>query len=266
MTGDEVATATGWSPSKVSRYELARTAPNLAEVQKLLDLYGVTGSHREQLLALAQEATQKGWWEAYSDTLPEELIALIALEDEASSSRIWQVEMIHGLLQTEGYARQVLRAYQSGVDPALPPSLIERRVEARLRRQQILTRAQPVELSVVLDESTLVRHIADKDVMRSQLEHLVATSRLPNVTLRVFPLQRRYPVITTSFELLEFGRAYETTLHDVVSTEHLQSDLYFEGEADTHEYRLAFAALSDAALGPEQSRELISKTAEQAWA
>ena len=81
-----------WSPSKVSRYELARTVPNVAEVGKLLDHYGVTGPHREQVLTLAREATQKGWWEAYSDALPEELTALIALEDEASSCWMWQVE------------------------------------------------------------------------------------------------------------------------------------------------------------------------------
>jgi transcriptional regulator with XRE-family HTH domain len=266
MTGDEVAAATGWSPSKVSRYELARTAPNLAEVEKLLDLYRVTGSHREQLLALAQEATQKGWWEAYSDALPEELIALIALEDEASSSRTWEIEVIPGLLQTDGYAQQIFGAYQSRLDPQLRPAQIERRVEARHRRQQILTREPPHEAFVVLDESALLRHVTDKPVMRAQLEHLIEISRLPNVTLQVFPLDRRYPVITASFVLLEFGRAFETNLHDVVSTEHLQSDLYFEGEADTHQYGLAFGALSEAALGPEQSRELISETAERVWA
>ncbi|MGH3282798.1 MAG: Scr1 family TA system antitoxin-like transcriptional regulator [Trebonia sp.] len=110
-TGDEVAAALGWSPSKVSRYELARTGTSVAEVGKLLDYYRVTGPHREQVLALAREASQKGWWETYSDALPEELIALIALEDEASSSWMWQVEVIPGLLQTEEYARQVISAY-----------------------------------------------------------------------------------------------------------------------------------------------------------
>src|SRR5580704_4096292 len=94
LTGDDVAAAPGWSPSKVSRYELARRSPKLAEVRKLLDYYGVAGTHREQLLTLAGEAAEKGWWEAYSGDLPDELIALIALEDEASTSRVWQVENI----------------------------------------------------------------------------------------------------------------------------------------------------------------------------
>ncbi len=264
-TGDDIAEALGWSPSKVSRYELARTSPNPADVEKLLDIYGVTGSHREQLLALAQEATRKGWWEAYSGALTEELIALIALEDEASSLRIWHVEVVPGLMQTEGYARQLMDAYQSRLDTRLSPAQIERRVEARHQRQQILTRDPPHEVFAVLDESALLRHITDKHVMRAQLEHLVEVSRLPNVTLQVFPLHHRYPVITPSFVLLQFGRAFETTLHDVVSSEQLQSDRYFEGEADTHQYRLAFTALAGAALDPEQSRELISQTAQRVW-
>lgn len=264
-TGDEVAAALKWSPSKVSRYELARTGPNVAEVGKLLDYYGVTGSHRERVLALAREATQKGWWEAYSDALPEELIALIALEDEASSSWMWQVDLIPGLLQTEEYARQVIRGgYQIGIP--LLPSQIDQRVEVRLRRQNILTRDNPMEYSVVLDESVLLRRNTDIPVMRTQLAHVLDVSELPNVTVRIFPLQTLHPVVTSSFLLLKFGRAHDTELNDVVSTEQLQSNLHFEGEADTHQYRRAFQALSDVALDPEQSRELILRTSQQVWA
>jgi transcriptional regulator with XRE-family HTH domain len=263
-TGDEVAAALGWSPSKVSRYELARTGPNLAEVGKLLDYYGVTGSHRGRVLALAREATQKGWWESYP-ALPEELIALIALEDEATSSWMWQVEVIPGLLQTEEYARQVITAaYQIGI-PFLP-SQIDQRVEVRLRRQNILTRDNPMEFSVVLDESALLRRNTDTRAMRGQLAHLAEVSERPNVTVRIFPLQTLHPVTTSSFVLLRFGRAHETELNDVVSTEQLQSNLHFEGEADTHQYRLAFQALSGAALDPERSRELILRTSQQVWA
>jgi transcriptional regulator with XRE-family HTH domain len=263
-TGDEVAAALGWSPSKVSRYELGRTGPKEEEVGKLLDYYEVTGPHREQVLALAREATQKGWWEARSDALPDELIALIALEDEATSSWMWQVEVIPGLLQTEEYAQQIISAYQGGIP--LLPSQIAQRVEVRLRRQNILTRDNSMELSVVLDESALLRRNTDTQVMRAQLVRLAEVSELPNVTIRVFPLQTLHPVITSSFVLLKFGRAHETELNDVVSSEQLQSNLHFEGEADTHQYRLAFQALSDAALDPEQSRELILRTSQQVWA
>jgi transcriptional regulator with XRE-family HTH domain len=263
-TGDEVAAALKWSPSKVSRYELARTGPNVAEVGKLLDHYGVTGPHREQVLALAREASQKGWWEAYSDALPEELIALIALEDEATSSWMWQADLIPGLLQTKEYARQIIRGgYQVGIP--LLPSQIDQRVEVRLRRQNILTRDNPMEYSVVLDESVLLRRNTDTLVMRTQLAQVLDLSELPNVTVRVLPLQTLHPVVTSSFLLLKFGRAHDTELNDVVSTEQLQSNLHFEGEADTHQYRLAFQALTDAALDPEQSRELILRISQQVW-
>ena len=123
-----------------------------------------------------------------------------------------------------------------------------------------------MEYSVVLDESALLRRNTDIQVMRAQLVHLAEISELPNVTVRIFPLQTLHPVITSSFLLLKFGRAHETELNDVVSTEQLQSNLHFEGEADTHQYRLAFQALSDAALDPEQSRELILRTSQQVWA
>ena len=265
QTGDEVAVALMWSPSKVSRYELARTVPNVAEVGKLLDHYGVTGPHREQVLTLAREATQKGWWEAYSDALPEELTALIALEDEASSCWMWQVNLIPGLLQTEEYARQIISGgYQVGIP--LLPSQIDQRVEVRLRRQNILTRNNPMEFSVVLDESVLLRRNTDTQAMRAQLAHVLQVSELPNVTVRVCPLQTLHPVVTSSFLLLKFGRTHDTELNDVVSTEQLQSNLHFEGEADTHQYRRAFQALSSVALDPEQSRELILRTSQQVWA
>ena len=265
LTGDDVAAALGWSPSKVSRYELARSGPKLAEVRKLLDYYGVAGTHREQLLTLAREAAEKGWWEAYSDALPEELTALIALEDEASSSWMWQVDLIPGLLQTEEYARQVISGgYQIGIP--LLPSQIDQRVEVRLRRQNILTRDNPMEFSVVLDESVLLRRNTDTQVMRTQLAYVLQVSELSNVTVRIFPLQTLHPVATSSFLLLKFGRAHDTELNDVVSTEQLQSNLHFEGEADTHQYRHAFQALSSAALDPEQSRKLILRISQQVWA
>jgi transcriptional regulator with XRE-family HTH domain len=147
-TGDQVAEELGWSPSKVSRYELARTGLKPPDVRKLLDLYQVDAPHRDELLALATEAARKGWWEAYSDTLPEEYAALIGLEAEASSASQWMVEGVPGLLQTEEYAREVSSGYQRVA--AIAPVQMERRLEARLARQQVLNRDPPFELSVVL--------------------------------------------------------------------------------------------------------------------
>jgi len=156
-SGDAVAAALRWSPSKVSRYELARTALKPREVERLLDYYEVTGSRRDVLLALAEDAARKGWWEEYADTLSPDYQQFIGLEHEASTVAIWHVEVVAGLLQTEAYARHVIGAY-SEVEP-VAPGMIERLVKVRMRRQHVLDRDPDLHLSVVLDESILGRRI-----------------------------------------------------------------------------------------------------------
>jgi transcriptional regulator with XRE-family HTH domain len=263
LTGDEVAKELTWSASKLSRFELARSVPKPADLDRLLDRYGVAADRRAELLALAYEATGKGWWDAYSDVLPDELTSLIGMEAEARSSWIWHVELIPGLLQTKEYAREVNRGYQRIA--RIPPAHMERRLEARLARQQILTRDPPFELSVVLDESALRRKMADNAIMRSQLARLIEVAELPNVDLRVMPLERLHPIVSDSFTLLRFGEVHDTRLPDVVYTERLSSNLYFEDEAETYLYQVAFEYLVDAALPGQESVELISRTAQQLW-
>src|SRR6266496_3108377 len=107
-SGDAVAAALKWSPSKISRYERARTGLRPREVERLLDYYQITGPRRALLLGLAEDAAQKGWWEEFSDTLSEDYQQFIGLEHEASSINIWHVDVVAGLLQTEGYARHII--------------------------------------------------------------------------------------------------------------------------------------------------------------
>ena len=218
---------------------------------------------RDELLALAREARLKGWWETYADALPENSLAFIGLEAEASSVREWQVEVVPGLLQTEDYARAVVRGFQR-VD-TIPPRQIERRLQARLERQRVLSREPPLELQVVLDESVLLRRMGDNSVMNAQLRGLAEVVRLPNVTLQVLPLDHMHPLTLDSFVLLTFGEERQTSLHDVVGAEHLAGELYLEGEADTYQYRLAFDLLAQQSLTAAESRELIVKTAERVW-
>jgi transcriptional regulator with XRE-family HTH domain len=257
-TGEEVAAAIGWSPSKVSRYELGRTTPRLDEIEQLLDYYGVPDAKRAQLLALAREATQKGWWEDYADALPREYMAFIGLEAEAISIAQWQTEVVPGILQTEDYARQVHRGVQRV--QLVPPSMIERRVKVRMIRQEALTRQNPLELSVVLDEAVLRRRIGDRSVMRAQLQYLAQAAELRNVTLRVVPLEADHHIVTDSFVIFHFDVAHETTLHDVVCTEHsVASESYVESETETHVQRLLFEGLVADSLSPQDSRDLVLK-------
>ena len=126
-----------WSPSKISRYERAKTGLRPREVERLLDYYSVKGAHRELLMALAVDASQKGWWEEYANCIPEDYQQFIGLEHEATAVAIWHVDVVAGLLQTEGYARHIIDSYDR-VEP-IAPSQVTRLVRVRLRRQQVST-------------------------------------------------------------------------------------------------------------------------------
>ena len=261
-SGDAVAAALKWSPSKISRYERARTGLRPREVERLLDYYQITGPRRELLLMLAQDAAQKGWWEEFSDSLSEGYQQFIGFEHEATSMSIWHVDVVTGLLQTEDYARSIIGGY-SRVEP-MAPRMVERMVQVRMRRQQILNR-EDLQLSVVLDESVLRRRIGSDSVMYDQFQRLAAESARPNLTLRILPLGATHTVFGESFVIFGFGADSEQMLQDVVSTEQLLSSHTLEGERETYLHRIAFQMLSDAALDPVASREFILDMAESYW-
>jgi len=262
-SGDAVAAALRWSPSKVSRYELARTSLKPQEVERLLDYYDITGSRRTLLLELAKDAARRGWWEEFSDSLSPDYQQFIGLEHEATSIFIWHVEAVTGLLQTEAYARHIISSYNR-VEP-VAPGMIERLVRVRMRRQQVLGRMPELQLSVVLDESILRRRIGNEQVMYEQLQRLAQEAERPNVTLQILPLDTQHTVTGESFVLFRFGPENDAMLQDMVSTEHLRNAFYVEGELDTYLYRIAFQMRADAALDPASSRDLILETAESHW-
>jgi transcriptional regulator with XRE-family HTH domain len=262
-SGDAVAAALKWSPSKISRYERARTGLQPREVERLLDYYQVTGSRRTLLLALAEDAAQKGWWEGFADILTADYQQFIGLEHEASSISIWHVDVVTGLLQTEAYARHIIRSY-SQIEP-IAPGMIERLVKVRMKRQQVLDRESELQLTVVLDESVLKRRVGDDLVMYEQLQRLVREGDRPNITVQILPLDMQHTVFGESFVIFSFGPDKDAMLQDVVSTEHLRNDFSLEGERETYLHRIAFQMLAGASLDPASSRALILETAESHW-
>jgi transcriptional regulator with XRE-family HTH domain len=262
-TAEDVGKTLGWSKAKISRYELAQGGLKPAEVAKLLDYYRVQGSHREQLLALANDAADKGWWESYSDDLTEGHLEFIGLEAEATSILEWQINVVPGLLQTEQYARAVLSGYNEVA--TISPKAIERRLVTRLTRQQLLIRDEPLEYVALLDESVLYRQRGDPSVMHTQLQRLADVFELRNVTIQILPLERNHGLAVDSFSILKFSKAHETTLHDVVSLEHLNNEFYVEGDTDTHKFMLAFNHLTKESLSPSASRDLILTTSRKLW-
>jgi transcriptional regulator with XRE-family HTH domain len=261
-SGESVAAALKWSPSKISRYERAKTGLRPREVERLLDYYKITGRHRARLLELAEDATQKGWWEEFADSLSDDYQQFIGLEHEATSIAIWHATVVAGLLQTEAYARHIISSYNR-VEP-IAPAMIGRLVRVRMRRQQVLKR-EGLQLTVVLDESVLKRRIGDESVMYEQLQRLVQEADRPDLTLQILPLDAQHTVFGQSFVIFGFGTDTDATMQDVVSTEHLKSGFTLEGERETYLHRIAFQMLTEASLDPAASRALILETAESHW-
>ncbi len=188
---------------------------------------------------------------------------IIGLEAEAASALVWQVTAVPGLLQTEEYARAIHTAHQQVVLD--PPGLFERRTAVRMIRQQVLTsRNPPLQLSAVIDEAVLLRKVGTREVMSRQLRHLAEMAELPNIELRVLPLQSETSLKANSFTVFEFSSEDESEkLGDVVHTEAVTDQLSIEGESDTYVFRLIFRAFAKASLSPEESRERILQTAQQ---
>ncbi len=264
-TGTTVAKALGWSAAKVSRYELGQGTFPLEEIEKLLDYYGVIEPRRAQLLALAVEANERAWWYDYADALTPEFMEFVGLEAEAVSALEWQVAAVPGLLQTEEYARAIHTAHQEVIRKQ--PGIFEQRVRVRMIRQEVLiARNPPLELSAVIDESVLLRKVGSREVMSAQLRHLAEMAQLPNVDLRILPLQSQTSLRADGFVVFGFGSQHETSkLGDVVSTEVAEENLYIEGESDTYIFRLFFRAFAEASLSAENSRMLILETAQRLW-
>ncbi|WP_188188641.1 helix-turn-helix domain-containing protein [Nonomuraea sp. SYSU D8015] len=255
LTGARAAKELGWSPSKVSRIEAARTMPSTDDIKALVKLYRVDGDKLDELIGLLRDAEQRGWWEDYEDSLPEEYTRFLGLEAEAISQRSWEPQIVPGLLQTEDYAREVILASR-GI-ARITHSGVRSRVEARLDRQQrVLHRPDPCRLTVVLDESALMRRFGEPSVMREQMEHLLEISMLPHVGVHVLTMDSLHPVNTGTFIHLQFA-----AFDDVVYLEQLYTASFVEDLARVAGYETAFDHIKAEALDEDESRVLIQRKA-----
>ncbi|GII78614.1 transcriptional regulator [Sphaerisporangium rufum] len=256
LTGDEVAQQVGWSASKLSRMETAHVGIRVKDLLILLDLYAVPDSKRAALVTLARTARQRGWWDMY-DSIPTEYATYISLEAAASEIRRYDQTLVHGLLQTENYARAII---ESGLMSLVPRQEVERRVEIRLTRQELLRRATPVELRIVLDEAALRRVVGGPSVMREQCEYLLAAAERSNVAIQLLPNEvGAHPGAVGAFSILGFPGSGEA---DVVYVETMASSLYIEDDSDIHRYCMAFDRLRTMALGSDESLDMIGRIAD----
>jgi transcriptional regulator with XRE-family HTH domain len=257
----EAARELDCSASKISRLENGKGIPRMPDVAALMDLYGVTDEElRARLTALVHESREQGWWERYTDGVQAERFVMkapryTALETEAVRVQSFEVAWVHGLLQVPEYTRAVLDALLS---EHRTPGEVERLVELRRRRQEVLTaRTPPLQLEVVLDESVLGRVVGSPEVMAAQLRVLRERSTLPNVKVQVLPfaagLHRAH---AGPFQILEFPDHQVGS--DIVFIEGPAGDTY-ENQSDVDMYKDVLVDVAGRALDPEASREIIHR-------
>jgi len=253
-TIDEAAQFLECSDSKVSRIENGQVSASPRDVRDMLEFYGVESRRRDELVEFARTARKKGWWEAYSDAL---VVPLVGLEVAAERILAYEAMVVHGLLQTEDYARAQIRAHS----PNISVGRVERRVEFRIARQDLLTRSAPPKLEVILEECALRRPVGGRKVMRAQLRRLADVATLPALTLQVLPLAiGEHAAMSGAFTIYRFT---ERTDPDVVYLEHATSDLYVENHDQVERYGAAFDRLRAAALSPRRTASFLKKLVDE---
>ncbi|MCX5082335.1 helix-turn-helix domain-containing protein [Streptomyces sp. NPDC056121] len=256
MTAEEVAERLLVSQSKISRLENGRRSISQRDVRDLCGVYEVE-DHRivDSLMQMAKDSRQQGWWHSFGD-IPYSVY--IGLETDAASLRVYDPQVVPGLLQTRAYAETLI----TGALPETMPTDIDKRVQVRVRRQErIAAPDNPLRLWTVLDESALRRVVGSRAVMREQLEHLVEQSQLPHVTVQVIPFDMgAHPGLNGQYAILEFPDAADSS---VVYIEGVTSDLYLEKANDVQKYSVMYEHLRAQALNVEQSRQFIAKIAQE---
>lgn len=254
---EEVADQLGLAASTLSRIETGKAPTRTAYLNSMLEMYGVDDSSQRQILAeMAREGHRKGWWAIWDDVLPTGFGIYVGLEAEASSLRVYEAQVVHGLLQTEEYARAVMTT----VRRRQTQEEIERLVGLRMQRQEVLLRADPLQLWIILDEAVIRRSMGPPELMRRQLDHLCDSSQWPNVTLQVLTFgSGLHPALNGPFAIIEFPERFDP---DVLYSEGVTGQAYLEErEREVRARAEAFDLLRATALPPADSADLIRTVA-----
>jgi transcriptional regulator with XRE-family HTH domain len=250
---EEVAEKLGLAPSTLSRIETGKAPTRSAYLTTMLDIYGVSDPvQKRMLIDMAREGHRKGWWAVWEDALPTGFGIYVGLEAEAASLRVYEAQVVHGLLQTEEYARAVMTT----VRRRQSPTEIDRLVKLRMRRQEALTKPDPLELWIILDEAVIRRSMGSPDLMKRQLDRLIEASQWPNVTLQVLEFSSGFhPALNGPFAIIEFPERFDP---DVVYSEGVVGQAYVEErDKEVRAQVEAFDLLRATALPPADSAELI---------
>lgn len=250
-TIEDVARHLECSPAKVSRMETGAVGIRVQDLRAVLELYQVDGREREELFALVRQARQRGWWHAFSDVVPPDSATFYGLEDGAATIGQHNTSLVPGLLQTPAYARALISSV-----PGVAPEVVERRVELRLRRQELLGRPEAPVLHVVLDEAVLCRLAGGVQVMAEQLDHLLQGAARPNVVMQVLPFDAgAHASVGVGYTVFGFG---DPAVTPVVYGEQLSRNTYLDQPDEVAVYTAALADARRVAESPEMSHDLIA--------
>lgn len=254
VTIDQVAEQLECSASKISRIETGQTGVTPRDVRDMAAVYGVPPEEAELLLRFAREARQKGWWQLYGTVLTG---AYVGLEAAADGIRAYEALVVPGLLQTEGYARAMIRTGRPDIDT----EEAEKRVRVRMNRQSLLTQDDPLDLWIVLDEAVLHRPVGGRAVTREQFDHLVRVADLPNVTLQVLPFATGpHAGMDGTFTILLYE---ESAGQNLVFVSNAAGGLFLEKEEELQRYSFVFDHLRATALDPEDTVTMIAGLAKE---
>ncbi|MEU0485537.1 helix-turn-helix transcriptional regulator [Streptosporangium sp. NPDC006013] len=243
-------------PSTAGRFESGEYPIRRPDLLALLDLYGVAdGRRRESLMKLSQEVWQKGWWDGYANEVAGAFVDYVWLESRAAEIRSFDNTLLLGLFQTQEYARAVIAAAEFGAEK----QQIERWVELRMTRQEILRGDDPPRLSAIIDEAVLHREVGGPECQMAQLRHLIECAARPNIEIRVLPFSAgAHASPTGAFRILAMRNPYP----GVAYAETPKGAIYVESP-DAESFMLTYDNLQKLALGPENSAELISAIAKE---
>ncbi len=244
-----------WSRSKLGRIETREQGVKLREVKQLLDLYQITdASMRTWLLELATTAQERGYWWAIRKDLPEDFHEFVSVEAALVALRQLETMVVPGLLQTADYTR----AFIIGANPGLAADVVERRVLARMARQQVLTRANPLEYHVIIEEAILERPVGTPPVMRNQLRRLIEEAATEHVTLQILPKRAgASPAMDGSFSILTLPEP----IPDFGYTEGPGEAVYIEDRELVRTLLVRWGILTERALSPAESVDMITEAA-----
>jgi transcriptional regulator with XRE-family HTH domain len=254
LTVESVADKLLCSATKISRLETGVRRPSLRDVRDLCALYDVDVATADELMNIARGAREQGWWTQYEDL---NLDPYIGLEQEAVAITCFSMYYMPALLQTEDYARTIIKA----IAPKIEPNIHQQRVEVRLRRQERLKERDRPRYRVLLDEAVLHRRVGGSAVMVPQFDKVLDAAREAKAAIQVIPFEAgNYTAVDAYFVLLEFEE--DSNLSPVVFIEGLTGNQYIERKADIARYREAIDSMRDSALSSRDSLSLIRKLRE----